>query len=1168
MKLSEIYAKKITREINPAVTVGNFNQDTVTAEIDEYVFTDEILEKLYEILDTVINRKKGKTGIWINGYYGSGKSHFIKYVHYCLNAETSELAFQHFIDGSQRYDTTKVGKHENVTPSNINLLKKRAQAVRCDHIMFNVEDVTDDGSGERLTRIFLSMFNKFRGYNSHDLPTGLLLEKYLDHKGKYAEFIELVKTQLDHDWRLDAADLVAYELDSVLEIAKSLIPSLDTVALHAKLSNPETYRITINDTLIPEFKEFLKDKPEEYRLLFLVDEVSQYVGSNKEILLNFQNIIERVSEECNNQVWIACTAQQTLEDVSSGTGTGDFRDEFGKILGRFDTRISLESNDAAFITQKRVLEKNAKGSEALNNLYKTKKDAIENQFKMRHDLYKGFKEQGDFELAYPFVPYQFKLIADVFQQFQNLGYVIKEVKNNERSVLGITHFTAKEWADREVGKFIPFDAFYNKQFSTNLTQRGRNAIENAFNISMVKADAFATRVVKTLFMVSNLPDASRVTFPSNVDNLTILMMEDVDENKLALQNKIKTVIEKLLEENIIREEKGAYFFFNQDEMDVQMMIRSKNVGLHEKVDYFDELFRKVLNVPVKFTFSYNDFAVRYQVDDKKYFQKGDFGLILQLFDTTKPEDRALANINQDIVVCLSEWFVASPISKDFTWYCQTLKYFTTDGQDVSGDRMRTLENFRIRNEELKRRLVSQVSDKFNTTRFISGNEVIDASEVTGSQPAERIKNIITKHLDKIYKHHKLAGSYAQTAMELRVSAASTQLTILELTAAEEMVNNFITQHGNELSVEDIVTQFSKPPFGWRDVAIIDMLTQLVKKKKRDFTYRNDPNYGVVEFVNKAVSMAERSVCIVKSGEEISQVTIDQAAKDFRQIFNMDLPDTSEGKELFDNAQAKLKQLSETYQMMEEEYYGAYPFGIVFHELHNRLSRFLEKRKPSELFKLLSDEANSMKVVFDKAKGVKDFTDRMIKDYETIKDFHRENSSNFKALSIAAQEQADKMDAFLRSEEPQHDFRHIRKGYDELKKELKDLVVDLQEDLIKLYESAFGHLEAEAKKRDITEPHIYADKETTLQQVEKIKNITDLELKKSEISNWESEQLQKIVAHVAAKNTKPGQVVQEPESYYVKRAHVISNEQDLEEYLKLTRQDLLNLLKTNKTIIIK
>ena len=224
------------------------------------------------------------------------------------------------------------------------------------------------------------------------------------------------------NWETDAADAAAFQLDDVLDIAKEFHPAIDKVSLHAKLSNPDSFKIGINATLIPELKAFLKEKDENYRLLFLVDEVSQYVGSNKEILLNFQNIIERVSDDCNNQVWIACTAQQTLDEVSVGTdGVADVQDEFGKILGRFDTRISLQSNDASYITQRRVLDKNSTGIAALSKMYAQHKDYIENQFKINHDLYKGYKDEDEFIIGYPFVPYQFKLIAHVFEAFQQLG---------------------------------------------------------------------------------------------------------------------------------------------------------------------------------------------------------------------------------------------------------------------------------------------------------------------------------------------------------------------------------------------------------------------------------------------------------------------------------------------------------------------------------------------------------------------------------------------------------------------------------------------------------------------------------------------------------------------------------------------------------------------------
>ena len=209
MVLREIYERSIDRTINPAVTVSDKKEKTIEAEIKEYVFTDELIEKLYEILNTVLNKKTGKTGIWINGYYGSGKSHFIKYVHYLLNPETSNLAFEYLEKNVKNYDTTKAGSNDEITFSNIRLLKKRVDSSFCDNILFNVEDETDDGDQERLTRIFLNMFNKFRGFNADDIPLALLLEKPLKQQGKLDEFKKEIQERLGFDWSVDAADAAA-----------------------------------------------------------------------------------------------------------------------------------------------------------------------------------------------------------------------------------------------------------------------------------------------------------------------------------------------------------------------------------------------------------------------------------------------------------------------------------------------------------------------------------------------------------------------------------------------------------------------------------------------------------------------------------------------------------------------------------------------------------------------------------------------------------------------------------------------------------------------------------------------------------------------------------------------------------------------------------------------
>jgi len=678
MLLKEIFAREIDREINPAVVVSDNNENTIDAEIQEYVFTNELIEKLFVMLETVLNKKQGKTGIWINGYYGSGKSHFIKFVHYLLNSDTSESAFAGLEKAVKSYDNMKQGAKEEITLANLKLLEKRVASSRCDDIMFNVEDETDDGSQERLTRIFLNMFNKFRGYNSNDIPLAILLEKPLDQQGLLGEFKLKIESELGFNWETDAAQVASFQLQDVLDIAKSVYSSLDTVSLHAKLSNPESYKVGISGTLIPELQAFLKDKDKDYRLLFLVDEVSQYIGTNREILLNFQNIIEKVSQECNHQVWIACTAQQTLEEVGRGAdGVTDLQDEFGKILGRFDTRISLQSNDASYITQRRVLDKNSIGEKVLNEMFTENKDYIENQFKISHELYKGYLNEEEFIIGYPFIPYQFKLIAHVFEAFQQLRYVIKEVKDNERSVLGITHFTAKQNADKEVGGFIPFDAFYNQQFHTNLTNRGSKAVQNGLEISYVKNNPFAARVVKVLFMISNLLENQRQTFPSNLDNLTVLLMDKLDQNKMKLQQEIKVVFDKLVEESIIREDKGSYFFFNEDEMDVQNLIKGQTLVLDDRWSSFDEdFFRPLVRLTRKVSFGHNDFNLGYSIEGKEIYRNGDFNLIVLLTDKTALQQKALDLNKKDLVIAVNGWFNEDEsLRKDFEWFCKTNKYF-------------------------------------------------------------------------------------------------------------------------------------------------------------------------------------------------------------------------------------------------------------------------------------------------------------------------------------------------------------------------------------------------------------------------------------------------------------------------------------------------------------
>ena len=1168
MKLNEIFARDINRDINPAVVVSAKDPKTIEAEIKEYVFTPEIIEKLFTIIDTVINKKSGKSGIWINGYYGSGKSHFIKFVHYLMNRETSADAFEALEKGvNENYDTTKPNTNDKITISNLRLLKKKITDAQCDDIMFNVEDETDDGSQERLTRIFLNMFNKFRGYNSNDIPLAILLEKTIDQRGKFDEFKRLIDSELGFNWETDSAQVASFQLESVLEIAKKVCPDLDIVSLHSKLSNPESYKVGINASLIPEFKEYLNGKDKDYRLLFLVDEVSQYVGSNKDILLNFQNIIERISNDCNNQVWIACTAQQTLDEVSFGAdGVQDVQDEFGKILGRFDTRISLQSNDASYITQRRVLDKNSTGIAELTKVYSANKDYIENQFKISHELYKGYKNEEEFLFGYPFVPYQFKLIAHVFEAFQQLKFVIKEVKDNERSVLGITHFTAKQHADDEVGGFIPFDGFYNQQFHTNLTNRGAKAIENGLELAYVKSNPFAARVVKVLFMISNLLENRRQTFPSTVDNLTVLLMDKLDQNKMQLQKEITDVLTKLIEGSIIREEKGSYFFFNEDEMDVQNIIKNQTIGLDDRLTAFDEFLRPLIKLQPKVAFGQNDFKLSYNIESKEFLRGGDINLVILLTDRTPLTQKMLDVNTKDLVICINEWYNNDSVLRhDFEWYCKTNKYLINGSGGASGERAKTNENFKIRNKQLSESISRVIESKFIENRFISQNTILEADQINGISPSDRVKNLIEYHLGNIYKFHKLSDGYARNQIELKAAAASTQTEMPHLTSAEQSVNDFITSNNNQITITDLIKQYGEAPFGWRFEAVLEVALKLVKKKKREFKYKGAPRYPIVDFINKAVSTAERMSCEIVTGEDIDQALLDDVVSTFKHIFNENISTSSDGNEMFETLSNVLSAKLKRIQPFETEYFGKYPFGGSFQKSIQQLTTWTTIRDPKRLFQDFIGGKDFAKDLFDLEKGIEDFINNNFKDYITLSNFCENNKENFKEFSNDNQSKAKIITDFLLLEDPRKDFRHAKKAYEELNQALKDLSTELKKEVKSIYNLIFDELEQEALKLNVS-PSVFDSRDSVLNAIDALTSIAQLKNKKLSAADYKRAQLEKIIAAIPV---PPGGGGPTSATYHITRgASTISNNSEMEVFLSKVKTDMQALLIENKTIILK
>lgn len=1168
MKIQDLYDRDIARRINPAVVVSEMEEYFINQEIDEYVFTPGITKNIYKFLDAVTNKKLGKTGVWISGYYGSGKSHFIKYLFYCLNEKYRDKAFQNFKDSVKNIDP--------LDEPNINLvtgLQKNLNDLSIAEIIFNIDAVSDnDGEKDRITRVLLNQLNAFRGYNDTNIAMALYLEKQLDKKGCFEAFKAKIKAAFNENWDGNQIRFSRMYLEKVIQIAQEFDSELDKESLKSTiLDRNQDYTI---EFLIEELKDFLGTKEDNYRLLFLIDEVSQYIGSNTSLLLNLQTIVEEIGSQIGPKVWIVCTAQQDLSNLISNTDSKT--EDFGKILGRFETMISLESQDVAFITKKRVLDKSSDGIGSLNDYYKANKGAIENQFVFDHDLYENYHDREDFTLTYPFIPYQFRLISDVFESFSNVGYVGEGVKNTERAILGITHFTANLCKEKEVGFFVPFDLFFNEQLEKNLTHHARGILDRAYHIDQVKSDEFSRRVVNALFMISNLGESQSVNFPANVENLTLLLMESVDTAKLDMQNKVQKVLEVLVSKNIIQVSEGKYRFLKEDEIEVAHLIKSTSVTMEDRLNYiYEDIIKKVVKPNAVVTFGSKNFRIALKIDDKELGAKGDFNLKFSIYDTTNIENIAYNTPTNDMVVGISEWLNEDKDLRDqILEYVRTQKYIWANSSSSTGTRTETLNNFRKANEILLNEIKLRFEKKFMQTAIVSKNQVVQADELNGNTPATRFEEMVKRHMEEVYRKHQLGNGYASSNAELINNAKSTQKQIdAVLSAAEEELNAKINLLGDAPVVGDLVKEFDKAPFGWKDVTTLDVLLRIAKKGLRRFEWRNE-EIDFVAFADKALNTRERDAVTVHKEKVHSQ----EETKNFIHVVNNEIfaetlipSTTTDFKEAVETFKAKLSPKLVAINKLKEQY-EAYPFGSHLKSFHQALGEIYNERNSEHLVEQILAQKEFLKNARDSYMYVEEFIQHNLSSYQQIAQFAEANKNNFNSLDETLTVRSQELTQYLKSDrEPWDKFPQMRKIFKELNDAIKSRLNDLRKEVVALYETIFEEIDTRKEELQIHEAHLTTSADYYLQKINKEEQITQLEIYALKANEFRSENFKRL------EDFKAKQEAKSKGEEYVSSVDIsiaaemppttIEDEQQLDEYLKKLKAKLMVKLSKNQKLWI-
>ena len=849
MIIKEMFTKPITREVKGVVKIGREEDTNIRQELEEYVVTRELQKHFARFFSTY---KKGiagntdKMGVWISGFFGSGKSHFLKILAYLL--ENKE------VDGKRALDYF-VEDHKIEDPIVLADMKLAADT-SADVILFNVDsksEMAGKNDKDAIVSVFLKVFNQMQGFYGAN-PHLADLERTLFYKGKYdafkAKFEELTGTS----W-VEARNDFAFEgQDGVVDALVALDIMSEDAARNLCEKAYTPYSISIED-FAKMIKKYVDSKGNNHHVVFLVDEIGQYIGDDSRLMLNLQTVTEDLGTACQGKAWIIVTSQQNIDSVIKVKG-----DDFSKIMGRFDTRLSLSAANVDEVIKKRILEKTPTAAQTLAVLYDNKETVLKNLITFNDSVEKKFYSGRDnFAEVYPFVPYQFNILADVLTQIRTHGAAGKNFSDAARTMLALTKESAERIMDKEPGALVPFHFFYDS-LEQAIEHNHRDVITKALDNEKINPDHekvnFAVNVLKVLFLIKYVN-----SIKANKENIASLMVSDVNDDRLALIKKVEDALVVLESQHLIQKTNDTYVFLTNEEQEIRRAIEQQPVDLSEINAKIAELIFDGIFTDKKYRYpAFNNryaFAFNQMIDDRLYKGSGGHDLTLKIITPNSDENtddatmRLASGQSNVVLVVLPE---DRAFINEITDSLKIEKFLRFDATN-------TVTKY----EDIKNAKRAEMRDhNTNARTFLTEslrNAVIyvanDRLQTTSKEISPRINEALAKLVNTVY--HKLSyidaamgemevkklihGSGAQVTLDLGSAASVNQNALND-------VRDYIAQNTlrhTKTSMKTIMDRFMKAPYGFIEDDVEWLIAKLFKDGDIGLFINSEP----VTFLSKS-----------------------------------------------------------------------------------------------------------------------------------------------------------------------------------------------------------------------------------------------------------------------------------------------------------------------------
>ena len=500
MKIRELFdqTRPIDRQIVAVINYAADDENLIRQEIAEYEITDSLArhyERFMINLDAGFKGTGGhEVGVWVSGFYGSGKSSFTKYLGFALDpsrrvgSEPFLTCFQNQIPGAPL--RAQLGTLAKNFPATV--------------IMIDLASVASaEESNQGISRIVYHKVLEWAGYSKDEKIS--LLELMVERDGRKAEFLAGIEAT-GYTWDELQNDLLAANA-IVSRVASKLYPKLwpDEVAF----SRTKVDSFYGEDERLKQMLALIERRTGNRRVLFILDEVGQFIEGTNRLILNLQGFAENLKNIGQGQAWIIATAQQTLPMAGP---LFKLKDRYPDPL-----RIDIESTDIREITYRRLLKKSPEAIQLLKKLFSEHSGAITAATQLKNTKHiQTHLDADEFARLYPFLPQHFNILMELLRSLARstggigLRSTLKVIQDVLVDLKG--QQTGTHLADLPVGTLATADIFFDT-LRADIERANRPLVEAVAKVANAYgADSLHHRIAKTvavLQLVEGFPVSSQ-----------------------------------------------------------------------------------------------------------------------------------------------------------------------------------------------------------------------------------------------------------------------------------------------------------------------------------------------------------------------------------------------------------------------------------------------------------------------------------------------------------------------------------------------------------------------------------------------------------------------------------------------------------------------------------